>query len=107
MLWRMTLKAVFFVSTASAPLEVQYGDRNDCPPCPDMLRILTTVPLMPSRIMILSAPCVRKKGARTLTAKIWSNSSGEVSRMVPRSVMAAQLTRVSMRPKWLSAAATT
>lgn len=44
-----------------------------------------------SRHMALALSCNMKKGARTFTASMWSNSSGEVSRMLLRSVRPAQL----------------
>ena len=57
--------------------------------------------------MIFAASCMRKNGARTFTANIASKSSGLVSRMVPRSVMAAALTSTSTRPNASSALAMT
>ena len=42
--------------------------------------------------MTRTAACIRKKGARRLTASMRSNSSGEVSSSVPLSVMPAALT---------------
>ena len=69
--------------------------------------MLTIVPPAPPRRMIRAASWIRKKGARTLTAYIRSNSSGEVSRMLPRSVIAAALTRQSTRPKARSVSAMT
>ena len=78
-----------------------------CPPCADIDRMLTIAPSMRSRRMILAASCMRKNGARVLTANMRSNSSGEVSKSVPRSVMPAALTSTSTRPKARSAAAIT
>src|SRR5882672_8539122 len=78
---------------------------KDCPPWADMLRMLTTVPFIFSRRMILSTSCIRKNGARTLTANIRSKSSGEVSQIVPRSVKPATLIKTSTRPNAVSAAA--
>ena len=75
------------------------------PPWPDIEMMLTIEPSIFSRFMIVSASCIRKNGARTLTANIASNSSGLVSQIVPRSVMPAELTRMSTRPKALSASA--
>ena len=40
------------------------------PPWPEMLWMLTMLPATRSRRMILAASCIRKNGARTLTAKI-------------------------------------
>ena len=77
------------------------------PALDDMDAMLTIVPSTLSRRISFAASCIRKKGARTLMANIRSKSSGEVSRIVPRSVMAAALTRASSRPKAASAAATT
>ena len=68
--------------------------------------MLTIVPPAPPRRINLAASWIRKNGARTLTANIRSNSSGEVSRMLPRSVIAAALTRQSTRPNTRSASAT-
>ena len=58
------------------------------------------------RIIALAASCMRKNGARTFTSNIASNSSGLVSRIVPRSVIAAALTSTSTRPNAFSAAGT-
>ena len=67
--------------------------------------ILTTTPWVPSRIMIFTASCIRKKGARTFTANIVSKSSGEVLSRLPRVDMPAAFTRMSTRPKRASACA--
>ena len=78
-----------------------------CPPWPDIEMMLTIEPSIFSRFMTFSASCIRKNGARTLTANMASNSSGLVSQIEPRSVMPAELTRMSTRPNALSASATT
>ena len=57
--------------------------------------------------MSLIASCMRKKGARTLTAIIRSKNSGFVSQIDPRSVYAAQLASTCRVPKCSSAAAMT
>ncbi len=80
---------------------------NVWPPCADMLWMLTMVPPSLPRRISLAASCIRKNGARTLTANMWSNSSGDVSRMVPRSVIAAALTSTCSLPNVLSASAIT
>ena len=69
--------------------------------------ILTIAPSIPSRIMIFTASCIRKKGARTFTANIRSKSSTEVFSRLPRSLMPAALTRMSTRPKRASVSAMT
>jgi hypothetical protein len=55
--------------------------------------MLTIEPCMLSRRISFAASCIRKNGARTLTANMASNSAGSVSQIVPRSVMPAELTR--------------
>src|SRR5882672_6036045 len=72
-----------------------------------MDRILTIVPSIRSRRMTAAASWMRKNGARRLTAIMRSNRSGVVSEMVPRSVIPAALTNMSIRPKARSAAAMT
>ena len=67
--------------------------------------MLQIAPSTPSRIISLIASCIRKNGPRTLTENIRSNRSGEVSRIVPRSVDAPAFTRTFTRPKRLSASA--
>ena len=79
---------------------------NGCPPCDDIDRMLTIAPSMPFRIITFAASCIRKNGARTLTANIVSKSSGLVSTSVPRSVIAAAFTRTSTRPNARTAAGT-
>ena len=49
--------------------------------------------------LFLIAACIRKNGPRTLVANSRSNSSGDVSRIVPRSVDAPAFTSTLMRPK--------
>ncbi|MNT54229.1 hypothetical protein D3C72_1913710 [compost metagenome] len=80
---------------------------NGWPAIADIEPILTIVPCVPSRRITLTASCIRKNGARTLTANMRSKSSGLVSRMVPRSVIAAALTSASTRPNLPSQALTT
>ena len=69
--------------------------------------MFTIVPWIFFLIITLAASCMRKNGARTFTSNIESNSSGLVSRIVPRSVMAAALTSTSTRPNAFSAAGIT
>src|SRR6516225_3225301 len=80
---------------------------KDWPPIADIEEMLTIVPCTLSRRMSLIVSCIRKKGARVLTANILSNNSGLVSMIVPRLVSPAAFTRASTRPKVLSASATT
>jgi hypothetical protein len=68
--------------------------------------MLTIVPVACRESMSATALCIRKNGARRLTAMCASNSSGEVSSSEPRVVRPAQLTRESTRPKRLTVAAT-
>ncbi len=56
--------------------------------------MLTIAPAIFSRRMIRTASWMRKKGARTLTSKISLYRSSVVSKMSPRSVSAAALTRM-------------
>src|SRR5579864_3671105 len=77
------------------------------PASADIEQILTIVPSVFSRRITTTASCIRKNGARTLVAKMRSKRSGLVSRIVPRSVIAAALTSTSTRPKCRSAAAMT
>src|SRR6185437_5230384 len=63
-----------------------------------MLMMFTIEPRMPFSIISFSAPWIRKNGARTLIAMMRSNNSGVESKIVPRSEVAALLTRKSMRP---------
>ena len=67
----------------------------------------TIVPSIDSRAMILATPWLRSPGALTLTASMASHSSGVVSQTVPRSVMAAQLTKLWQAPKLPSSTART
>ena len=60
--------------------------------------MLTIVPGAPRFFMSATAACIRKNGARRLTATCWSNSSSVVSSRVPRVVSPAELTRESIRP---------
>ena len=68
--------------------------------------MLMIEPSIFSRFITFRQCCIRKNGARTLTANMASNSAGSVSQIDPRSVRPAELTRISMRPNALSAAAT-
>ena len=68
--------------------------------------MLTIEPGAPRRSMSATAACMRKNGARRLTATCSSNSSGVVSSRVPRSVRPAALTRPSIRPYASTVAAT-
>jgi len=72
-----------FRQRGQGPLEVEYGDRKGCPPWLDMLTMFTIEPAMRFSIMSCSAPCIRKKRARTFSAKMRSKSSGVESRIVP------------------------
>ena len=60
--------------------------------------MLTTVPGALRATMSATAACIAKNGALRLIAMCWSNSSGVVSRSVPREVSPAELTRQSIRP---------
>ena len=60
--------------------------------------MLTMVPADRRASMSLTTACMRKNGARRLTAMCWSNSSGEVSSSEPREVRPAEFTRQSTRP---------
>ena len=75
---------------------------KDWPPIADIEEMLTIVPCTLSRRMSLIVSCIRKKGARVLTANILSNNSGLVSMIEPRLVSPAAFTRASTRPKVLS-----
>src|SRR5215216_3930324 len=68
--------------------------------------MLSIVPGALRATMSLTAACIRKNGARRLTATWASNSSGVVSSRVPRAVSPAALTRQSTRPSSATAAAT-
>src|SRR6476469_7288908 len=78
--------AAFFVRPASPAFAATYGARNAWPPWESMEMTLTMVPGSPRCLMSAIAACIRKNGARRLTAMCWSNSSGVVSSMVPRVV---------------------
>ena len=101
----MSANPTFLVRVASAPFEVEYGQRKGCPACSDIEPILTIRPSMFSRIIIFAASWIRKKGARVLTAIILLNKSGFVSSIFPRSVRPAELTSMSTRPKIVSVSA--
>ena len=68
--------------------------------------MLTIVPGALRASMSLTAACIRKNGARRLTAMWASNSSGVVSSRVPRAVSPAALTRQSTRPSSATTVAT-
>ena len=68
--------------------------------------MLTIVPGAPRASMSATAACMRKNGARRLTATCASNSSGVVSSSVPRVVSPAALTRPSIRPNRVDRAPT-
>src|SRR4030095_10868201 len=68
--------------------------------------MLTIVPDALRASMSLTAACIRKNGARRLTAMWASNSSGVVSSRVPRAVSPAALTRQSPRPSSATTVAT-
>ena len=90
--------AALRVSPARPAFAATYGARNDCPPWESMEMMLTIVPGAPRCFMSATAACIRKNGARRLTAMCWSNSSSVVSSRVPRAVSPAELTSESIRP---------
>jgi hypothetical protein len=58
------------------PLDATYGARYGCPPCSDMVMMLTIVPGAPRWTMSATAACMRKNGPRRLIATCSSNTSG-------------------------------
>lgn len=90
--------AALRVRPMSPDLAATYGARKDCPPCAEDVMMLTTVPGAPRSTRCWTAACIAKNGARRLIAMCASNSSGVVSRSVPRDVSPAAFTRQSIRP---------
>src|SRR5208283_773160 len=77
---------------------------DGAPPCACTERILTIEPAAPRPRRWLTSRCMRKNGARALTAKSLSQNRRSASASDPRSVRAAELAKASTWPKRMSAA---
>ena len=104
--WPRSAWAAFFVTLASAAFDAEYGARNDWPQWAATERMLTTPAVKFPSIASCATRWIAKKGERTFTVMIRSQSSGVVSRTDPRSVTAAALTSASTLPNRLEASST-
>mmetsp|Transcript_10380 Transcript_10380/g.26980 ORF Transcript_10380/g.26980 Transcript_10380/m.26980 type:complete len:253 (+) Transcript_10380:494-1252(+) len=99
--------AAFLVRVERAPFEDAYPHRYGCPPWLVIVMMLTTEPCLPVRFISSQAACIRRNGARALTAKRVSHDSTDWSRSPPREVSPAQLASPSIEPNAFSCAGTT
>mmetsp|Transcript_308 Transcript_308/g.952 ORF Transcript_308/g.952 Transcript_308/m.952 type:complete len:269 (+) Transcript_308:84-890(+) len=98
--------ALLRVSVRRPPLDAAYAMQEVRPPLAWTEATLTIAPPRPWRRMMRATACVKRKGARRLTACSSSQSAAVVSSISARRVSPAAFTRASMRPNLASAAST-